>query len=84
MKIYYYPSKAAESRVDSIVNRGLRYKKKDLSDVNRIVKNVKNNGDKALIEYTNRFSTMNRDGLFFMVVLVQASPFSPLRRFSFA
>lgn len=45
--------------MNSIVNRGLRYKKKDLSEVNRIVQNVKNNGDKALIEYTNRFDAPN-------------------------
>ncbi|MGD2270991.1 MAG: histidinol dehydrogenase [Desulfobacterales bacterium] len=59
MKIYHYPSNAAAARVNSIVNRGLRYKKKDLSDVNRIVQDVKKKGDKALIEYTQRFDAPN-------------------------
>jgi histidinol dehydrogenase len=59
MKIYYYPSNSAELRVNSIVNRGLRYKKKDLSEVNRIVQDVKKNGDQALIKYTNLFDAPN-------------------------
>jgi histidinol dehydrogenase len=55
MKIYKYPSKAAEARVKAIVNRNLGYKKKDLLEVTRILDDVKKHGDKALIKYTNRF-----------------------------
>lgn len=55
MKIYKYPSKAAEARVKAIVNRSLGYKKKDFLEVTRILEDVKRHGDKALIKYTNRF-----------------------------
>ena len=55
MKIYRYPSKAAQKRIEAIVNRGLKFKKKDLYEVTRILENVKKHGDRALINYTNRF-----------------------------
>ena len=55
MKIFRYPSKAAQKRIAAIVNRGLGFKKKDLYEVNRILENVKKHGDRALIKYTNRF-----------------------------
>jgi len=55
MKIYRYPSKTAEKKITSIVNRGVAFKKKDVSSVTRILEDVRKNGDRALIEYTNRF-----------------------------
>lgn len=57
MKIYNYPSKSAEKRVASIINRGLEFKKKDVHAVTRILDDVRKNGDKALIKYTNRFDS---------------------------
>jgi histidinol dehydrogenase len=57
MKIYDYPSKSAEKRITSIVNRGLGFKKKDLLTVTRILEDVRKNGDNALIKYTNRFDS---------------------------
>ena len=57
MKIYNYPSKSAEKRVASIINRGLEFKKKDIHAVTRILDDVRKNGDKALIKYTNRFDS---------------------------
>ena len=57
MKIYTYPSKAAEKKVASIVNRGLAFKKKDIAYVTRILEDVKKNGDKALIQYVKRFDS---------------------------
>ena len=57
MKIYNYPSKSAEKKVESIVNRGLGFKKKDVLAVTRILEDVRKNGDKALIKYTNRFDS---------------------------
>ena len=57
MKIYNYPSKSAEKRVMSIVNRGLDFRKKDVHAVTRILEDVKKNGDRALIKYTNRFDS---------------------------
>ena len=55
MKIYRYPSKSAEKKIASIVNRGVAFKKKDVSSVTRILEDVRKNGDRALIKYTNRF-----------------------------
>jgi histidinol dehydrogenase len=59
MKIYNYPSKSAEKRVVSIVNRGTDFKKKDVHAVTRILEDVKKNGNKALIKYTHRFDSPN-------------------------
>ncbi|MGB5421201.1 MAG: histidinol dehydrogenase, partial [Desulfobacterales bacterium] len=55
MKIYDYPSETAEKKLATIVNRGLNFKKKDVSAVNRILEDVRRNGDGALIGYVNRF-----------------------------
>ncbi|MBU4259429.1 MAG: histidinol dehydrogenase [Proteobacteria bacterium] len=55
MKIYTYPSKSAEKRITSIINRGLGFKKKDYHQVAQILEDVRKNGDKALIKYVNKF-----------------------------
>ena len=57
MKIYNYPSKSAEKKVTSIANRGLDFRQKDVLAVRRILEDVKKNGDRALIKYTNRFDS---------------------------
>ena len=57
MKIYNYPSKSAEKKIASIINRGLGFKKKDYQSVTRILEDVRKNGDKALIKYVNRFDS---------------------------
>ncbi|MEW6673879.1 MAG: histidinol dehydrogenase [Thermodesulfobacteriota bacterium] len=61
LKMYQYPSKAAEMRMVAIVNRGLGVKKKDLAAVTRIIADVKKNGDQALIKYVNRFDSPTLD-----------------------
>ena len=55
MKIYHYPSKAAEKKLSAIVNRGLDFKKKDYQTVVRIIEDVRRNGDKAVLKYARRF-----------------------------
>ncbi|MFQ5484127.1 MAG: histidinol dehydrogenase [Desulfobacterales bacterium] len=55
MKIYNFPSKEAEKRLSTIINRGLGYKRKDFLEVTRILDEVKKNGDRALVEYIRRF-----------------------------
>jgi len=57
MKIYNYPSKPAEKKIASIINRGLDFKKKDYQSVKRILEDVRKNGDKALIKYVNCFDS---------------------------
>jgi histidinol dehydrogenase len=55
MKIYLYPSEAAENRVARIADRGIAYKKKDMLAVTRICEDVRRRGDKALISYTHQY-----------------------------
>ena len=57
MRIYHYPSESAEARVVLIANRGAGFKKKDFTEVNRILEDVKKHGDSALIKYANRFDS---------------------------
>jgi histidinol dehydrogenase len=57
MKIYNYPSRSAEQRINRIVNRGLAFDKKDMAAVNSICENVRKRGDKAVISYTKRFDS---------------------------
>ena len=61
MKIYNYPSRSANARVASIVNRGLSFKKKDYIAVTRILEDVRKNGDKALVKYVNRYDSPDLD-----------------------
>jgi len=55
MKIFQYPSDAASKRLDRIVQRGLAYSRKELTAVQRIIEDIRKNGDAALVEYTKRF-----------------------------
>jgi histidinol dehydrogenase len=57
MKIYTYPSIAAEKKITSIVNRGMGFKKKDLLAVTHIIEDVRKNKDQALIRYTHQFDS---------------------------
>lgn len=55
MKIYDYPSEAAEKRLAVIAGRSLSFKKKEYQTVSRILEDVRKNGDAALIKYVNQF-----------------------------
>ena len=55
MKIYHYPSSAAEKRLSTIENRGIGFKKKDYQTVARIIEDVRRNGDEAVIKYARHF-----------------------------
>lgn len=55
MKIYTYPSKEARHRVQQIAGRDLGFKKKDLLAVTRILDDIKNNGDTAVVRYARKF-----------------------------
>ena len=57
MKIYHYPSRSAQQRLDRIVKRGLVFQNKDLSAVNRMCENVRRRGDQAVIAYTRKFDS---------------------------
>jgi histidinol dehydrogenase len=55
MKIYTYPSKEARRRVRQIAGRDLGFKKKDLLAVTRILEDVRQNGDTAVVKYARQF-----------------------------
>ena len=59
MKIYRYPSVAAKKRLDTIVNRCVDFKARDIQVVKRILTDVRKNKDRALIDYVNRFDAPN-------------------------
>jgi histidinol dehydrogenase len=59
MKIYQYPSEDAELRVKDTIERGLGFSKKDLENVEAYLEDIKKRGDKALVEYTNKFDSKN-------------------------
>ena len=55
MKIYTFPSDAAEKRLERIVQRGLSVRQKEQTAVRRILKDVRKNGDASLIKYSLEF-----------------------------
>jgi histidinol dehydrogenase len=55
MKIYSYPSKEARRRVEQIAGRDLGFKKKDVAAVTRILEDVRQNGDTAVVKYARQF-----------------------------
>jgi len=55
MKIVRYPSPDAEKKIRAITERGFEFRSEDIDMVSKILADVKQRGDEALIEYTNRF-----------------------------
>lgn len=61
MKIYTYPSPSADARLKAIEHRAPGFLKKDITQVNRIVEDIRQNGDDAVIRYVNRFDAPQLD-----------------------
>jgi histidinol dehydrogenase len=59
LKIFDYPSPAAEKALGRIASRGLAFTKKEHAAVSRILEDVKTRGDEALVDYTRRFDSPN-------------------------
>lgn len=57
MKIFTYPSESGEKRVNQIIERGLGFSQDDYDQVTAYIEDVKKRGDKAVVEYTNRFDS---------------------------
>lgn len=55
MSILNYPSEDAENKIREIIDRGLGFSDEEQASVLSILDNVKKNGDKAVMEYTNKF-----------------------------
>jgi histidinol dehydrogenase len=55
MKIYRFPSDAAEKRLQQIAGRGLGFRSKDIRQVQMIVERVRKEGDEALIRYSRQY-----------------------------
>jgi len=61
MKIFEYPSRAADARLKRIVGRGLGYKAKDLAAVQRMIADVRKEGDAAVVRYARQFDAPDMD-----------------------
>jgi histidinol dehydrogenase len=59
LKIFDYPSPAAEKALARIASRGLAFTKKEHTVVRRILDDVKARGDEAVVDYTRRFDAPN-------------------------
>ncbi|MBF0232063.1 MAG: histidinol dehydrogenase [Desulfamplus sp.] len=57
MKIFTYPSEAGEQKISEIIKRGLGFSENDYKQVAQYIEDVKARGDKALVDYTNRFDS---------------------------
>ncbi|MBF0209590.1 MAG: histidinol dehydrogenase [Desulfamplus sp.] len=57
MKIFTYPSESGKKRVSEIIKRGLGFSEADYKEVLAYIEDVKERGDKAVVEYTNRFDS---------------------------
>jgi histidinol dehydrogenase len=57
MKQFDYPSTEARARVQEIIDRGLGFSKADYDNVLGFIDDVKARGDRALVDYTNRFDS---------------------------
>lgn len=55
MEICKYPSKEADARLDKIKSRGLDYSEDEINRVAAILRDVRENGDEALLRYTREF-----------------------------
>lgn len=55
MKLFNYPSPAAEKRLTAIAGRDINFRKKDVQTVSRILAEVKKKGDAAVIDFTRQF-----------------------------
>lgn len=65
MRIFNYPSTAAEKKLKAIIGREIDFRKKDVQAVTRMIRDVRQNGDSALIRYTREFDApkMSEKGL---------------------
>lgn len=57
MKIFTYPSEAGEERVSQIIDRGLGFSEDDYKQVSAYIADVRERGDMAVVDYTNRFDS---------------------------
>lgn len=72
MVIYSYPSEDGKEKLSAIIKRGIDFSKREQQNVIEILENVKSNGDKALVEYGNKFDT---SGLTESTLIASASEF---------
>ncbi len=61
IKIYHFPSEAAEKRLQRIVGRGLEFRSKDIKIVQGMVEAVRKQGDAAVIRYGRQFDAPDLD-----------------------
>lgn len=86
MRIYRYPSQAAERKLAAISRRSLSFRKKDIQAVARIIDDVRRNGDQALVAYSRQFDApdMTAERLKVPEEAIRAAAKSVDRRFTAA
>ncbi|MDL2275836.1 histidinol dehydrogenase, partial [Desulfosarcina sp. OttesenSCG-928-G10] len=57
MKVYQYPSAAADKKLKSIVGRTIDFRKADVWAVTRMLEDVRKNGDAAVVAYGRQFDS---------------------------
>ena len=57
MQIYQYPSTEGEKKIYDTIERGLGYTEADYKNVQAYIKDVKDRGDDALVDYTRQFDS---------------------------
>ncbi|OQY57080.1 MAG: histidinol dehydrogenase [Desulfobacteraceae bacterium 4572_88] len=57
MKIYQYPSASAEEKLRTVAGRGLEFNAEAHAQVTRILEDVRENRDAALVKYANQFDS---------------------------
>ncbi len=57
MKIYQYPSASAEDKLRTVAGRGLEFNEEAHVQVARILEDVRENRDAALVKYANQFDS---------------------------
>lgn len=55
MKIYNYPSESAKKKVSAVAGRGLDFRDELFAEIKRILEDVRENGDSALLKYIRKF-----------------------------
>ncbi len=57
MQIYQYPSPEGEKKICDTIERGLGYTEADYKNVQAYIKDIKDRGDEALVDYTRQFDS---------------------------
>jgi len=55
IKVLYFPSKTAQRKLDTLINRGFSFSDREAKEVSKILAEVRRDGDQAVIRYVNLY-----------------------------